>query len=101
LSSDTERVPAAGTVRNVESLARHLRYSLRQIRRQPGVAATVVLTLALAIGANSAIFSFVNALLIRPFPFRDSEQLVGASPLRVRSMVLWRGVLSTGTLRQG
>src|SRR5205809_498492 len=58
----------------MESLSRNLRLSLRQIRRQPAFAAAVVLTLGLAIGANTAIFSFVNALLIRPFPFRDPGQ---------------------------
>jgi putative ABC transport system permease protein len=52
-----------------------LRYVLRQASRQPGATAIAVLTLALAVGANTAIFSFVNALLIRPFPFHDPEQL--------------------------
>jgi putative ABC transport system permease protein len=66
----------------MEALSRSLRLSLRQIRRQPGFAAAVVLTLALAIGANTAIFSFVNALLIRPFPFRDSDQLVEIRSMR-------------------
>ncbi|MCB1019714.1 MAG: ABC transporter permease [Acidobacteria bacterium] len=56
--------------------------SLRQIRRQPGLAAAVVLTLGLAIGATTAIFSFVNALLIRPFPFRDPDQLVEIRSVR-------------------
>ena len=66
----------------METLARHVALSLRQIRRQPAFAAAVILTLGLAIGANTAIFSFVNALLIRPFPFRDSGQLVEIRSLR-------------------
>lgn len=66
----------------MESLYRHLRSSLRQIRRQPAFAAAVVVTLGLAIGANTAIFSFVNALLIRPFPFRDPDQLVEIHSVR-------------------
>ena len=55
---------------------RHLRYAVRLIVRQPGFSLAVILTFALAIGANTAIFSFVNALLLKPFPFRDPEQLV-------------------------
>jgi putative ABC transport system permease protein len=66
----------------VESLHRHVRSSLRQIRRRPAFAAAVVATLALPIGANSAIFSFVNALLLRPFPFRDPGQLVEIHSVR-------------------
>jgi putative ABC transport system permease protein len=66
----------------MEALSRNLRLSIRQIRRQPGFAAAVVLTLALAIGANTAIFSFVNALLIRPFPFREADQLVEIRSMR-------------------
>ena len=54
----------------------------RQLHRQPILSATVVLTLALAIGANVAIFSFVNALLIRPFPFADPDQLVEIHSVR-------------------
>jgi putative ABC transport system permease protein len=53
-----------------------LRVALRQFRTQPGVTTSVIVTLALAIGANTAIFSFVNALLLKPFPFRDPDRLV-------------------------
>jgi hypothetical protein len=66
----------------METLRRNLALSLRQIRRQPGLSTAVILTLGLAIGANTAIFSFVNALLIRPFPFRDSDQLVKIEAFR-------------------
>src|SRR5689334_5817637 len=57
-------------------MIKDLRYALRTWRRTPGFAATVVIVLALGIGANSAIFTFVNALLFRPLPGRVSE-LVG------------------------
>jgi len=63
-------------------LFQHLRLSFRQIRLHPGLAASVILTLALAIGANTAVFSFVNALLLHPFPFRDSDQLVEIHSMR-------------------
>ena len=66
----------------METLFRNLRFSFRQIRRQPGLAVTVILTLGLAIGANTAMFSFVNALLLQPFPFRDSDQLVEIYSMR-------------------
>jgi putative ABC transport system permease protein len=53
-----------------------LRLALRSLARNPGFAAAAILTLALGIGANTAIFSVVNAVLIRPAPFRELERLV-------------------------
>ena len=56
-----------------------MRESLRVFRTQPGFATVVVLVLALCTGANSALFTVVNALLLRPLPFPHSEQLVEVS----------------------
>ena len=60
----------------LETTKRDLVYGWRQMRRSPGFTAVVVLTLALGIGANTAIFSVVNAFVLRPLPFEKDEELV-------------------------
>lgn len=63
----------------LESMAGDIRYSLRALRRQPAFVAVAVLSLALAIGANSAIFSFADALLLRPLAVPDASGLFDVS----------------------
>jgi len=53
-----------------------LRHTLRMLARAPGFVAVVVLTLAVGIGANTAIFSVVRGVLLRPLPFPDSDRIV-------------------------
>src|SRR5689334_3889539 len=64
-----------GTAR-LESIGRDLRYAIRSLGSRPAFTFTVVTTLALGIGANAAIFTLVDALLLRPLPVQHPEQLV-------------------------
>jgi predicted permease len=63
----------------LERLVQDVRYGVRALRRTPAFTIVAVLTLALAIGANSAVFTMVNSVLLKPLPFRDPERLFLAS----------------------
>lgn len=64
------------STRWAESIAQDVRYGLRTLRKYPGFMAVAVITLALGIGANTAIFSLVYATLLKPLPYNDAERII-------------------------
>ncbi|MGH9774414.1 MAG: ABC transporter permease [Candidatus Acidiferrales bacterium] len=73
----------------LDTLCQDVRFSLRMSRKNPGFTAVIVLTLALGIGANTAIFSFINGTLLRSFSYRDADRL----------MLLWSSNPSHGWVK--
>ena len=76
IAATKDLVRDGGWESSVESLAQDVRYAFRGLRRNAGFSAVAVVTLALGIGASTTMFSVVNAVMLRPLPFRDADRLV-------------------------
>ena len=72
-------------LRQLDATGRNLRHAFRRVRRAPGFTAVAVITLALGIGATTAIFSVVDAVLVRPLPYGDPDRLVALWPQQAMS----------------
>ena len=68
----------------LESILADLKFIFRRLRKAPGFALTVLLTLAIGIGANTAVFTVVNSVLFKPLPYPDSDRIVSALAERAR-----------------
>ena len=81
----------SATINRMSTVAQDLRYALRLLWKSPGFTAAAILALALGIGANTAIFSVVNSVVLRPLPFRDANRMV----------VVWESNQAQGMNRVG
>ena len=80
-----ERTRDADVSLSIDAWLRDLRYSVRSLSRTPGFTCTVVLTLTLGIGANTAVFSAIDAVILRPLPFPDADRLMRLRQTQERS----------------
>ena len=80
LVATKENVASMDAALGLEQIHRHVRYAFRQLSKSPGFASTTILTLALGIGASTAIFAVLDAVLLEPLPFAQPDRMVAVSP---------------------
>src|ERR1700683_5044923 len=84
-TSQLERTRDMDIAQGLDATLRNLRLSLRALAKSPAFSITVVLTLVLGIGANSAVFSAINSVLLRPLPFPNSDRIVSIAQIQAKT----------------
>jgi len=83
-TAQVERTRDMDIAEGMDAMLRNVRLSLRALAKSPAFSITVVLTLALGIGANSAVFSAINSVLLRPLPFPNSDRIVSVAQIQAK-----------------
>ena len=86
---------------SVDTLVQDLKYALRHIRRSPAFSAAAILTLALGIGANTAMFSMLNAIVLRRLPIADPDKLMAIAPINSRGQSRTTPMSAVAELKDG
>src|SRR5215467_1033623 len=84
-TAQVERTKHMDIAEGLDATLRNVRLSLRALAKSPAFSITVVLTLALGIGANTAVFSAINSVLLRPFPFPNSDRIVSIEQIHSKT----------------
>ncbi|MGA2272629.1 MAG: ABC transporter permease [Bryobacteraceae bacterium] len=84
-TAQVERTRDMDIAEGMDAMLRNVRLALRVLAKSPAFSITVVLTLALGIGANSAVFSAINSVLLRPLPFPNSDEIVSIAQIEAKT----------------